>query len=195
MRKGGKMTNEIWLPVSGYEGLYEVSNLGRVRSLFRYKKVLHPSNTNGYATVELWKDKARKRIGVHRLVALAFVSNPSGKPFVNHKDETRNNNNADNLEWVTHIENCNYGTAIQRRLSQTDYAKRDYSWQTKEHYERVSMTMSRKPIICVETGRIYRNSREASKDTGYPSKTISRWAKEGKSITGKPTFREYVKEG
>lgn len=118
------MTNEIWLPISGYEGLYEVSNFGRIRSLFRYKKVLHPSNTNGYATVELWKDKVRKRIGVHRLVALAFVSNPNGKPFVNHKDETRNNNNADNLEWVTHIENCRYGTAIQRRTEHTDYSKR-----------------------------------------------------------------------
>jgi len=118
------MAKENWMPVYGYEGLYEVSNHGRVRSLFRYKKVLKPTLCNGYLTVELWKDKARKRIGVHRLVAQCFCSNPYGKPFVNHKDEIRTNNNADNLEWVTHIENCNYGTAIQRRLAHTDYSKR-----------------------------------------------------------------------
>lgn len=116
---------EIWKEIPGYEGLYEVSNKGRVRSLYRYKKLLKPSPiTSGYLTVELWKDKRRKRIGIHRLVAMCFCPNPDCKPFVNHLDETRDNNNADNLEWVTHVENCNYGTAIQRRLAHTDYSKR-----------------------------------------------------------------------
>lgn len=119
-----KEPKEIWKPVPEYEDLYEVSNMGRVRSLFRYKKILHPSLTNGYFTVELWKDKQRKRIGVHRLVAMCFCENPKGKPFVNHKDESRTNNNASNLEWVTHIENCNYGTAIIRRVKHTDFASR-----------------------------------------------------------------------
>ena len=181
---------EIWRPIPGYETLYEASNLGRVRSLFRYKKILKPSPiTNGYLTVELWKDKQRKRIGIHRLVAMCFCDNPDNKPFVNHIDETKTNNCADNLEWVTHVENCNYGTAIQRRLAHRDYSKTDYSWQTKEHYEHVSLVMSI-PIICVETGRVYRNSKEASKDTGYPSRTISRWVREEKSIRGKLTFRK-----
>lgn len=115
---------EIWKPVPNYETLYEVSNLGRVRSLFRYKKVLKPSPiTNGYLTVELWKNKQRKRIGVHRLVAMCFCKNPNNKPFVNHIDETKTNNCADNLEWVTHVENCNYGTAVARRLAHVDYCK------------------------------------------------------------------------
>lgn len=183
---------EIWKEVPGYEGLYEVSNKGRVRSLFRYKKLLKPSPiTNGYLTVELWKDKQRKRIGIHRLVAMCFCPNPNGKPFVNHLDETRDNNNADNLEWVTHVENCNYGTAIQRRLAHTDYSKIDHSWQTREHYDRVSMTLSKRPLICVETGRVYRNCREASEDTGYSSRTINRWVREGRSMPGKLTFRKY----
>ena len=119
------MEEAIWKPIPGYEGLYEVSNDGQVRSLFRYKKTLKPSPlTNGYLTVELWKGKKRKRIGIHRLVAMCFCQNPNNKPFVNHLDETRTNNRANNLEWVTHVENCNYGTAIARRLQHTDYKNR-----------------------------------------------------------------------
>ena len=119
------MEEAIWKPIPGYEGLYEVSNDGQVRSLFRYKKILKPSPiTNGYLTVELWKGKKRKRIGIHRLVAMCFCDNPNNKPFVNHLDETRTNNRADNLEWVTHVENCNYGTAIARRTAHLDYSKR-----------------------------------------------------------------------
>ena len=116
---------ELWKPIPGYESLYEASTLGRVRSLFRYKKILKPSPvTTGYLTVELWKDKQRKRIGIHRLVAMCFCENPENKPFVNHLDETRTNNRADNLEWVTHVENCRYGTAIERRTQHLDYSKR-----------------------------------------------------------------------
>ena len=116
---------EIWKPIPGYEALYEASNFGRVRSLFRYKKILKPSPiTNGYLTVELWKNKQRKRIGIHRLVAMCFCENPDNKPFVNHIDETKTNNCADNLEWVTHVENCRYGTAIKRRTQHLNYSKR-----------------------------------------------------------------------
>lgn len=119
------MDREIWKPIPGYEGLYEVSNFGRVRSLFRYKKILKPSpNWNGYVTAELWKEKKRKRIAIHRLVATCFCDNPYNKPFVNHKDETRTNNCAENLEWVTHVENCNYGTAVSRRLEHVNYGER-----------------------------------------------------------------------
>lgn len=187
--------SEIWKPIPEYENLYEVSNFGRVKSMFRYRKMLKPSPTNGYLTVELWKNKQRHRIGIHRLVAMCFCENPENKPFVNHIDETRTNNNANNLEWVTHVENCNYGTAIQRRVAHTNYSRRDRSWQTRDHYERVSKTMSKQPIICIETGRVYRNSGEASEDTGYSSRSISRWVRECKSIPGKLTFRKYVREG
>lgn len=117
--------NEVWRPVKGYETLYEVSNFGRVRSLFRYKRILKPMISNsGYQRVDLFKNKKRKQFSVHRLVAIAFIDNPFDKPFVNHKDENKLNNCIDNLEWLDHIENCQYGTAIQRRVANTDYKKR-----------------------------------------------------------------------
>lgn len=124
------MINETWKPIGGYEGLYEVSDKGRIRSVDRIVKstnkgtsyyhkrngaLLKPYyNRLGYLLVELWKEGIGKAYTVHRLVALAFVPNPYNKPCVNHLDETHDNNCADNLEWCTQKENMNYGTAPQR---------------------------------------------------------------------------------
>ena len=159
-----KVIGEVWKPIPNYEGFYEVSNIGRVRSLYRYKKILHPSDTNGYRTVELWKGKKRKRIGVHRLVAMAFIDNPDNKPFVNHKDETRDNNSVDNLEWVTHLENCRYGTAIARRTAHLDYSKR--------HINNAGQILTcSKPIIQYDKSgnyiREWKSATECSKKTGF----------------------------
>lgn len=116
---------ETWKPIPGYEGFYEASDMGRIRSVYRYKRVLKPMISNtGYKRVDLFKDKSRKQFSVHRLVAMTFVNNPNGKPFVNHRDENKLNNCADNLEWVSHVENCRYGTAIARRTEHLDYSKR-----------------------------------------------------------------------
>lgn len=115
---------ERWKPIVGYEGLYEVSDHGRVKSLYR-NKIMRPMISNsGYERVDLFKGKKRKQRSIHRLVAEAFVPNLQKKPQVNHKDENKLNNKAENLEWVTQIENCNYGTAIARRVAHTDYAGR-----------------------------------------------------------------------
>lgn len=119
------MAKEVWKPIPNYEGFYEVSNTGKVRSVYRYKKVLKPMISNtGYERVDLFKNKNRKQFSVHRLVAMAFIDNPENKPFVNHKDESKTNNCVENLEWVTHVENCRYGTAIKRRTEHFDYSKR-----------------------------------------------------------------------
>lgn len=116
---------ELWRPIPNYEGYYEASNLGRIRSVYRYKRVLKPMISNtGYERVDLFKNRHRKQYSVHRLVAITFVDNPDNKPFVNHRDENKINNCADNLEWVTHVENCRYGTAIERRTKHFDYSKR-----------------------------------------------------------------------
>lgn len=116
---------ETWKPIPGYEGFYEASDMGRIRSVYRYKRVLKPMISNtGYKRVDLFKDKSRKQFSVHRLVAMTFVNNPNGKSFVNHRDENKLNNCADNLEWVSHVENCRYGTAIERRTKHFDYAHR-----------------------------------------------------------------------
>lgn len=118
------LEGEIWRPVVGYEGIYEVSNKGRVKSLIRGKGILKPSrHPNGYMSVELFRGKEpkSKRKTIHRLVAMAFIPNPNNLPFVNHRDESRDNNCVENLEWITHRDNLMYGTAPQRRMAHIDY--------------------------------------------------------------------------
>lgn len=98
--------NEIWKDVIEYEGLYQVSNFGRVRSTYRYKKVLTPILVNsGYNQVQLCKNGKVKAMLLHRLVASAFLENIGNKPCVNHKDGDKSNNSIGNLEWCTYSEN------------------------------------------------------------------------------------------
>ncbi len=120
---------EIWKDVTGYEGLYQVSNKGNVKSVKRVVK--RPNNTNlsvkerllktrsnrkGYAMVHLSKRGKEKSTTVHRLVAQAFIPNPNNLPQINHKDENKNNNCVENLEWCDNKYNMNYGTAIERTV-------------------------------------------------------------------------------
>lgn len=97
---------EIWLPVVGYEKLYEVSNLGRIKSLRRDKIMTNSLQSTGYLTVGLTVDGATINMKVHRLVAIAFLDAPPNGHEVNHKDGVKTNNKLDNLEWVTKPENA-----------------------------------------------------------------------------------------
>lgn len=114
---------ECWKPVEGYEGLYEVSNLGRVRSLTRIAVTYSNGGTQvrkgrircgtidkstGYARLLLCKEAVQKSFNIHRLVAIAFIPNPYNKPQVNHKDGNKANNRVDNLEWCTVKENARH---------------------------------------------------------------------------------------
>lgn len=109
---------EKWKDIQGYEGLYQVSNLGRVRSFSDKKKggflSLKRKDRGGYIYVVLCRDGIHQTKKVHRLVAEAFLSNPEGLPFINHKDEVKTNNRVDNLEFCTQKYNVNYGTGIQK---------------------------------------------------------------------------------
>lgn len=136
--------SEIWKEIKGYEGLYQVSNLGRVRSL-RYNKILKPCvSKTGYEYVLLVdRNSHNKNHRLHRLVAMTFLPNPENLPQVNHKDENKLNNCADNLEWCTAGYNTSYGTGIRRRV--------------------VSVS---KPCVCLETGVVYSSASEASRQTG-----------------------------
>lgn len=109
---------EIWKDVQNWEGLYQVSNFGNVRTL-HYKKpyLMHPViDKKGYARVSFVVKNSKKyfRYGVHRLVAEAFIPNPNNLPCINHKDEDKTNNRVDNLEWCTVEYNNNYGTGKWR---------------------------------------------------------------------------------
>lgn len=100
---------EVWKDIKGYEGKYQVSNTGKVKSFCRDQKngiILHSTPSNcGYYKVELYLNKKSKMLYVHRLVGDAFVQNPENKPQINHIDGNKANNKATNLEWVTAKEN------------------------------------------------------------------------------------------
>lgn len=117
---------EIWKDIKGYEGYYEVSNLGRVRRIGKTNCLKSAITKDGYKQVALSVNNILKSYAVHRLVALAFIPNPNNYPQVNHKDENKENNtvffNEDgsidqyktNLEWCTQEYNLKYGTARKR---------------------------------------------------------------------------------
>ena len=110
------MKNEEWRDVVGYEGLYQVSDQGRVKS-FKWNKerFLKPSmDKDGYLLVTLCAGGKPKTFKVHRLVCQAFHKNPENKLCVNHIDENKTNNAASNLEWSTYEENNNHGTRNER---------------------------------------------------------------------------------
>ena len=116
-----KNMKEVWKPIPGYEGIYKISSIGRVKSLPRSasskvsvkaERILSSvDDGKGYRAIKLCKNGKIKRFFIHRLVAMAFIPNPESLPYINHKDENPSNNFVDNLEWCTQKYNANYGNA------------------------------------------------------------------------------------
>lgn len=113
---------EEWKDIPGYEGLYQISSFGRVKSMgtsrdgwrFKEKILKLTEEPKGYLKVGLRKNGKLKTVRVHRLVAESFVPNPECFPEVNHKDENKSNNRVENLEWCTAKYNSRYGTKAKR---------------------------------------------------------------------------------
>lgn len=166
-----KVDREIWKPIEGFEGHYEVSNTGKIKSLERQRitkgggvTIVHERllkqkiSKFGYCEVSLLKNAKHKTFKVHRLVAFAFIPNPENKPEINHKDGNKLNNSASNLEWNTPLENkrhayangLNGGEHIAHRKSVNQY-------DTEHNF--------------IST---YRSIEEASKQTGARHSSI--WA-------------------
>lgn len=143
------MNKEIWKDIKGYEGLYQVSNYGRIIN-YKSKRILKGRVSFGYLRITLYKYGKAKTFMVHRLVAEAFISNPNKLPQINHKDENKMNNNVNNLEWCNSQYNINYGKRneiVSKKL--TNHPKKS------------------KKIRCVETGIVYSSSREIERELGY----------------------------
>lgn len=161
---------EIWKDIIGYEGLYKVSSLGRIKSLSRKdgfynmpEKILKQSTSNHYPSIGLNKNGKLKTRLVHRIVAETFISNPLNLPQVNHKDENKENNCVDNLEWCTAKYNVNYGTCISRRAK----TQRDTKCQ-------INNKGSSRKVKCIENGIIYPSIREAERILHLDGSSISK---------------------
>lgn len=112
--------NEEWRDIKGFEGAYQVSNLGRIKRIassrrYSSEHIMSPHKVgNGYYSVSLTYKGKKKMLKIHRVVAEAFIPNPNNYPEINHKDENPLNNTVDNLEWCTHLYNSRYGTRGHR---------------------------------------------------------------------------------
>lgn len=106
--------NMKWLDIEEYLGLYQVSDTGEVRNVKTNRVLKAKEDKDGYLQVGLIKDRKQKWFYVHRLVAEAFLPNPDNRPEVNHKNENKQDNQVENIEWIWHKDNCNHGTRNHR---------------------------------------------------------------------------------
>lgn len=162
---------EIWKDIPNYEGLYQVSNTGKVKSLSHYTrnncngglrftigKILSQYKMpNGYYQVQLSKNDMREKKYVHRLVADNFIENSNGLSDVNHIDGNKSNNEVSNLEWCSHRDN-------------------------QKHMIENHMTKKAIPVICKETNKIYHSMSEAERETGIDRHIIKKLCEAGKKF-------------
>lgn len=146
--------SEKWKDISGYEALYEVSNEGRVRNSKTKRILKFDTSKNGYKRVTLRKENKPHKFSVHRLVANEFVENPHQLPCVNHKDEDKSNNKAENLEWCTRSYNINYGSRNYKvRSHATPVKQMDFAGNVLAEYVSVDFAAE---VMGVSPSNIYK---------------------------------------
>lgn len=202
------MSREIWkdiiitddsLNTDYYKGLYQVSNLGRFKSLERItpdgrrikEKLLNPvKDKQGYMIITLSKNGKAKTHKIHRLIAMAFIPNPENKPCIDHIDTNRDNNSLDNLRWVTQKENSNNEISIK-----------NYSNATKESSKSRNLKGSNNPaygthtngikVICLDDLKVYESVRQASEYYDCDNSVISKICRHKKKSTHGLHFMYY----
>ena len=185
---------EEWRDIKGYEGLYQVSNEGRVKSLERYvggngrnqclklikEKILGGYlNAYGYPTVTLHGENGQKGHRIHRLVAEAFIPNPDNKPYIDHINTVRNDNRVENLRWCTQKENCNNPITYRKILKHV---------KSEKHRE-VSSKANKGKIITEETKKKISEAR-----IGIGSIPIYQYSLDGEFIKKYASIEEASKE-
>ena len=198
-----KLFDEVWRPVKGYEELYEVSNLGNVRSvdrhlmwgnqycLFKGKPKKSFPNSMGYLRTGLYKNGQGKHYFIHRLVAEAFIPNPNNLPCIDHIDRNYLNNSADNLRWCTQKENCN--NPLTREFA-------NIKNRSKEVHEKRLATKRKNQSYCCEipvyyidedgSKRSFKSMAEAHRQTNVPESYISRSVIKKVPTLGKQWYKE-----
>lgn len=171
------MKNEVWRDVKGYKGLYQISSKGRLKSLSRpvrharggfrvtKQRIIEPrKGKRGYFVFTLSKEGQSSQRYAHRLIAIAFIPNPEGKPHINHRNGVKDDNRIKNLEWCTHQENHLH----RFRALGYRHSKKVIESTIKKGYANGKRTR------CTETGVIYRSAQEASEKTGIAMTSIAR---------------------
>lgn len=184
--EGYSVSKEEWRPVVGYEGWYEVSNLGRVKRI-KYGRgakrgVLsqgdgsyrNSMDKTAYKIVMLCKNGIPKTRSVHRLVAEAFIPNPCDKPQVNHKNGEKDDNRVENLEWVTNSENCLHCSRVL------------------EHREAKAFGIKGQQVECLETGEIFYSKREACRAKNIDKKDLYKHLRGVQSSTKGLHWKEII---
>lgn len=158
-------TQEVWKDIQGYEGLYQASNLGRIRSMYSNKILKLGITNSGYYSITLSKNKAQKTICVHRIIAFAFIGNPPlANMEVNHKNGNKLDNRENNLEWLTKSEN-------QLHAIKLGYAT---PFKNREDYSRAKKVIQLKDNIIINT---FESTSQAGKITGFERTAIAACAR------------------
>lgn len=201
MKKMKDLKTEIWKPVKGFEGLYEVSNMGNVRSVDRYVmngnrccllkgKPMKPYLiSTGYLMADLYKNSQRTHYLIHRLVAEAFIPNPNDLPFIDHINTIKNDNRVENLKWCTCKENMNNPLTREHNKN-----------RPKEVYEKILATKRKKqschceiPVYYIdEQGKkiSFKSMMEAERQTNVHHFSISLSIVKKRPISGKQWYKE-----
>ena len=174
------LENEEWIDIEGYEGLYQVSNMGRLKSLNFHRsgkeglmKPKKDKDRGGYLLVNLYKDGKMKTHKVHRLVANAFIDNPDNLPQVNHRNEIKTDNRVENLEFIDASGNINWGTRT-KRATKTNKENGCFDKLKKINKDRLSKQVEQLDKNTNNLIKIWFSARQVQREKGFNQSSISK---------------------